>query len=45
MPGNEVVINGSEKLSWYVGDSNMPKLIQFLDEEVGIRNKKENKEE
>jgi hypothetical protein len=30
MPGNLVVINGSEGLTWYVGDSKMPELLEFL---------------
>ena len=38
MPGNEVVINGSKKLSWYVGDRQMEKIIEYLDK-IGIRGK------
>ena len=30
MPGNLVIINRSEKLTWYVGDSEMDKLIEYL---------------
>jgi len=30
MPGNLIRINGAEKLTWYVGDSKMEKLIKFL---------------
>ena len=38
MPGNEVKINGYPKLTWYVGDSEMEKLIEYLDK-IGTRNK------
>jgi len=38
MPGNEVRINGYPKLTWYVGDSEMEKLIEYLDK-IGTRNK------
>ena len=34
MPGNTIVINN--KLSWYIGDSKMPELIRFL-EENGVK--------
>lgn len=30
MPGNIITINGSKKLEWYVGDSKMDKLIEYL---------------
>lgn len=30
MPGNLVVINGSKDLTWYVGDSKINELIEFL---------------
>jgi len=30
MPGNLVVINGIESLTWYVGDSKMDELMEFL---------------
>lgn len=36
MPGNTITINNSKKLEWYVGDSKMDKLIEYLDD-VGIR--------
>ena len=32
MPGNIVIINKSEDLEWYVGDSRIESLISFLDE-------------
>ncbi len=38
MPGNIIKINKSKKLEWYVGDSNMPKLIKYLDR-IGKRTK------
>ena len=31
MPGNIVKINGSKKLEWYVGDSQIEKVIAVLD--------------
>ena len=37
MPGNDVRINNS--MFWYVGDSKMKELIEWLDEN-GIREKK-----
>lgn len=30
MPGNLVVINGSKGLTWYVGDSKIDSVIEFL---------------
>ena len=36
MPGNIIKINGSKKLSWYVGDSKMKKVIAYLDK-IGFR--------
>ena len=30
MPGNLIIINRSEGLTWYVGDSKMEELIRFL---------------
>ena len=36
MPGNIIKINGSKKLSWYVGDSIIKKLIAYLDK-IGFR--------
>ena len=38
MPGNSVVINSSKVLNWYVGDSKMDELIEYLDK-LGIRGK------
>lgn len=38
MPRNDVIINGS--MYWYVGDSKMEELIEWLDKN-GIREKKE----
>ena len=38
MPGNIVSINDYSKLTWYVGDSQMEKLIAVLDE-IGFRQK------
>lgn len=38
MPGNKIVINDSEELTWYVGDSKMDELIEFL-HEVGFQEK------
>jgi hypothetical protein len=32
MPGNVIQINDSSRLTWYVGDSKMEDLIQFLDQ-------------
>lgn len=40
MPGNIVQINHSKKLEWYVGDSKMDKLIEYLDK-IGFRTSKE----
>jgi hypothetical protein len=36
MPGNIIKINDSDELSWYVGDSQMEKLLTLLDE-VGFK--------
>ena len=36
MPGNLVVINGSEGFTWYVGDSKIDELIRFL-HEIGFQ--------
>ena len=36
MPGNTVQINNYAKLTWYVGDSEMEKLIEYLDK-IGAR--------
>ena len=36
MPGNIIQINSSKELEWYVGDSKMEDLINYLDE-VGFR--------
>lgn len=36
MPGNDVCINGV--MNWYVGDSNMDELIEWLDKN-GIKEK------
>ena len=30
MPGNIVQINGAEELEWYVGDSRMEELVEYL---------------
>jgi len=38
MPGNSVKINDGKSLNWYVGDSKMDKLIEYLDK-IGIRGK------
>ena len=38
MPGNSVKINDGKSLNWYVGDSEMDKLIEYLDKH-GIRGK------
>jgi len=35
MPGNTITINGSEGLTWYVGDSKMDELMEFL-HKIGI---------
>lgn len=32
MPGNIIRINNSSELDWYVGDSKMDELIDWLDE-------------
>ena len=32
MPGNIVQINRAEELEWYVGDSKMEDLIEYLNE-------------
>jgi len=32
MPGNTIIINGSEDLEWYIGDSKMELLIAILNE-------------
>lgn len=44
MPGNIVKINGSNELSWYVGDSHMDNLIKYLDE-IGFMESEEIKDE
>ena len=31
MPGNTVKINDYDELTWYVGDSKIEEVIQFLD--------------
>jgi len=36
MPGNLIVINKSEGLTWYVGDSKMDELMGFL-HKIGIQ--------
>lgn len=38
MPGNTIVINKSEELQWYVGDSKMDLLIALLNE-IGHKGK------
>ena len=38
MPGNSVVINESKDLNWYVGDSKMDAVIEYLDK-IGLRGK------
>jgi len=38
MPGNTIRINGSEELTWYIGDSKMEDLKGYLDQ-VGLRSK------
>jgi len=40
LPGNLVVINGSNSLRWYVGDSKMPELINALNR-LGTQVRKE----
>ena len=40
MPGNLIVINGSEGLTWYVGDSKMDELMEFL-HKVGVQQQPE----
>ena len=40
MPGNIININSTEELEWYVGDSRMEELINFLDE-IGFRTNEE----
>lgn len=37
MPGNTIKINNREELSWYVGDSKMDTLIEWLNDQ-GIKN-------
>jgi len=32
MPGNTVKINKSDDMNWYVGDSKMPGLLDYLKE-------------
>ena len=44
MPGNLVVINGSKGLTWYVGDSKMDDLIEFL-HKVGFQDQPNKPEE
>ena len=36
MPSNSIRINCSEELTWYVGDSKMDALIEYLDK-IGFR--------
>ena len=36
MPGNMIIINNSDELQWYIGDSKMDKLISYLDK-IGFR--------
>jgi len=36
MPSNIIQINHAEELGWYVGDSKMDDLINFLDD-IGFR--------
>lgn len=36
MPGNIIQINSAKELEWYVGDSKMEDLINYLDE-IGFR--------
>ena len=36
MPGNIIQINSTKELEWYVGDSKMDDLINYLDE-IGFR--------
>ena len=43
MPGNLIVINRSEGLTWYVGDSKMDELIEFL-HTVGFQEQPKEKE-
>jgi len=33
MPGNTIEINGNKNLTWYVGDSKMERLLEFLNTE------------
>jgi len=36
MPSNLIEINRAKELSWYIGDSQMDKLIEYLDK-IGFR--------
>jgi len=42
MPGNLISVNDSKDLTWYVGDSKIEKLIEFLDK-VGFKRQPEDK--
>ena len=42
MPGNIVQINSSKELEWYVGDSKMDALIEYLDK-TGFRENRQSK--
>lgn len=44
MPGNTIMINNAKELEWYVGDSKMDLLIDFLDV-IGHRMKRIEEEE
>jgi hypothetical protein len=41
MPGNTVKINNVDELEWYVGDSKMDSLIEYLDK-FGVKNEDSN---
>ncbi len=36
MPGNVIIVNGSPKLSWYVGDSKIGEVTEYLNK-IGVR--------
>ena len=36
MPGNIIKINNADELEWYVGDTKMEDLIEYLDK-IGFR--------
>jgi hypothetical protein len=40
MPGNIIKINNSDKLSWYVGDSKLVELMEYLNK-VGHKESQE----